>query len=366
MARLLNEAPGLLAFIRTVEAGSFTAAARDLKTTPSAVSKAVARLENLVGVRLFLRTTRALKLTPDGNLFFARIAPLLREIDESAELLLPSKEPTGRLKMSMPSEIARFLMAPLMTKFANDYPLLQLDIGITDRYVDLVREDYDVVFRVGHVSQGDLIVRRLMDVEMVLVASPSFTSHWGNPQTVAELSKLPFARYVAGRTQTIHFQNGESIVTSGRVDCDSGYGLQVAALEGIGVAHLMHWVVAEDLRAGLWSRFWQMCRCPRYPLTLFTPSKKTYPRGFDCYVTSCVTKRGGHQLIAHLDAEILLHVSCPKPGANGLDKMYSRATRCGCWRGFRILLGPTVRKAGNEVVDQSRPLSDQLLKCLFV
>lgn len=250
MARLLNEAPGLLAFIRTVEAGSFTAAARDLKTTPSAVSKAVARLENLVGVRLFLRTTRALKLTPDGNLFFARIAPLLREIDESAELLLPSKEPTGRLKMSMPSEIARFLMAPLMTKFANDYPLLQLDIGITDRYVDLVREDYDVVFRVGHVSQGDLIVRRLMDVEMVLVASPSFTSHWGNPQTVAELSKLPFARYVAGRTQTIHFQNGESIVTSGRVDCDSGYGLQVAALEGIGVAHLMHWVVAEDLRAG--------------------------------------------------------------------------------------------------------------------
>lgn len=277
MARLLNEAPGLLAFIRTVEAGSFTAAARDLKTTPSAVSKAVARLENLVGVRLFLRTTRALKLTPDGNLFFARIAPLLREIDESAELLLPSKEPTGRLRMSMPSEIARFLMAPLMTKFANNYPLLQLDIGITDRYVDLVREDYDVVFRVGHVSQGDLMVRRLMDVEMVLVASPSFTSRWGNPQTVAELSKLPFARYVAGRTQTIHFQNGESIVTSGRVDCDSGYGLQVAALEGMGVAHLMRWVVADDLRAGRLMQILADVPLPSLPFNAVHAFKENVP-----------------------------------------------------------------------------------------
>ena len=278
MMTLLNEASGLVAFVRTVEAGSFTAAARDLKTTPSVVSKAVARLEKHIGARLFLRSTRALQPTPDGQAFFDRVAPLLREIDASADALQPDAEPMGRLRISIPSEIARFLMTPLMAGFAKEYPRLQLDVGITDRYVDLVREDYDVVFRVGHMVQGDLMIRRLGDIDMVLVASPKFTAEWGSPLTIADLGKLPFARYaIAGRPHSIRFLSGESIVTGGRVDCDSGYGLHVAALEGMGVAHLMRCVVAEDLREGRLVQLLPDQLLPRLPFSALHAFGSTVP-----------------------------------------------------------------------------------------
>lgn len=108
MPNLLNEMPGLMAFVRTVEAGSFSAAARDLATTPSAVSKSVARLEKKIGARLFLRSTRALMLTQDGQLFFDRVAPLLRDLDASEEAIRSDVAPSGRLRISMPSEMALY------------------------------------------------------------------------------------------------------------------------------------------------------------------------------------------------------------------------------------------------------------------
>ncbi|MBA8903924.1 LysR family transcriptional regulator [Phyllobacterium sp. P30BS-XVII] len=278
MATLINEATGLLSFVRTVEAGSFTAAARDLKTTPSVVSKAVARLEKHVGARLFLRSTRALQLTPDGQAFFERVAPLLKEINASAEVLQAATEPTGRLRVSLPSEVAHFLMSSIVTGFAKRYPRLHLDVGITDRYVDLVREDYDVVFRVGHMAESDLMIRRLADIDMVLVASPSCIAEWGTPRTILDLGKLPFARYaIAGRPHSILFSNGESIVTHGRIDCDSGHALRVSALEGMGVAHLMRFVVADDLRKGSLIQLLASEPLPSQPFSAIHAFRSTVP-----------------------------------------------------------------------------------------
>src|ERR1044072_8305998 len=110
MPNLLNEMPGLMAFVRTVEAGSFSAAARDLETTPSAVSKSVGRLEKKIGARLFLRSTRALTLTQDGQVFFERVAPLLRDLDSSGDAIRSEVAPSGRLRISMPSELAPLLL----------------------------------------------------------------------------------------------------------------------------------------------------------------------------------------------------------------------------------------------------------------
>ncbi len=181
MPHLLSEAPGLAAFVRAVEAGSFSAAARDLGTTPSAVSKSVARLERHLGAKLFRRSTRVLALTPEGQAFFDRMAPLLQEIEQSADVVQPSADLRGRLRVSLPSEIARLLMDAILTRFLAQHPSLDLEIGITDRPVDLIREDYDVVFRVGHVPASDLMVRTLAQLEMVLVASPAFLDRWGRP-----------------------------------------------------------------------------------------------------------------------------------------------------------------------------------------
>ena len=122
------------------------------------------------------------------------------------------------------------------------------------------------------------MIRRLADIDMVLVASPSFTAEWGNPQTIADLGKLPFARYaIAGRPHSIRFLNGESIATRGRVDCDTGYGLHIVALEGMGIAHLMRCVVAEDLREGRLVQLLPNERLPSLPFSAVHAFGNTVP-----------------------------------------------------------------------------------------
>lgn len=251
MPNLLNEAPGPIAFVRTVEAGSFSAAARGLKTTPSSISRGIARLEKHVGSRLFLRSTRALTLTPDGQEFFDRLAPLLKEIDSADERIQGAAGAAGRLRVSLPGVLGGLLTRPLLSKFVKSNPAIQLELGITDRSVDLIREDYDVVFRIGGSAQGDLIVRKLAQLDMVLVVSPAFVAEHGMPETMSKLRQLPFARYsIAGRPQPVRFADGTEFLPSGSVDCDSGHALHAAALEGIGISHLLRCVVAADLAAG--------------------------------------------------------------------------------------------------------------------
>lgn len=251
MPNLLGEVPGLVAFVRTVAAGSFSAAARDLKTTPSAISKSVGRLEKKIGVRLFLRSTRAVTLTQDGEIFFEHVAPLLRNLDASDEIITSRTAPTGRLRISMPGELAPLLLPELFSDFAVAYPDLHLDIGMTDRFVNLVGEDYDVALRAGNPTQGDLMVRRLANLPMIVVGSPSLMETWGRADTANALAELPFARFVmAGTVPPLQLADGTSFVPSGRVDCDSGTGMIQAAASGLGAAHVLRCLVADQLEAG--------------------------------------------------------------------------------------------------------------------
>jgi DNA-binding transcriptional LysR family regulator len=278
MPNLLNETSGLMAFVRTVEAGSFSAAARNLDTTPSAVSKSVARLEKKIGARLFLRSTRALTLTQDGQIFFERVAPLLRDLDSSDEGIGSDAAPSGRLRVSMPSELAPLLLPRLFTGFAADNPNLHLDIGLTDRFVDLIREDYDVVLRAGNPTQGDLIVRHLADLPMAIVASPAFLETWGNPLPVKGLATMPFARYVlGGLVQPVRLADGSSFVPAGRVDCDSGTALIQAALAGLGAAYLLRCLVAKELQAGVLVTPAPKIALPRLPFNALHAFGRTVP-----------------------------------------------------------------------------------------
>ncbi|MBP1843441.1 DNA-binding transcriptional LysR family regulator [Rhizobium petrolearium] len=278
MPNLLDETSGLMAFVRAVEAGSFTAAARDLGTTPSAVSKSVARLEKKIGARLFLRSTRALTLTQDGQMFFERIAPLLREIDASDDAIRSQTAPSGRLRISMPGELAPLLLPSLFRRFAKSYPDLQLDIGLTDRFVNLVREDYDVALRVGTTMQDDLIVRRLADLPMAIVASPAFLDTWGSPKSVEELAGLPFARYaMGGVVQPVRLADGTVFVPRGRVDGDTGMALIQAARSGLGAAYLLRCLVTNELRAGSLVELAPDIALPRLPLSVLHAFGRTVP-----------------------------------------------------------------------------------------
>ncbi|WP_029621292.1 LysR family transcriptional regulator [Pseudorhizobium marinum] len=279
MTSLLSETSNLIAFVRTVETGSFSAAARHMGTTPSAISKSVARVEKVLGTRLFLRSTRALTLTSDGQLFFDRVAPLLRELQTASDVVGKERGLTGRLKISLPSEIARVLMDALLRDFAESHPDLSMVVGVTDRFVDVIREDYDVVFRVGQTTESELIARKLCDLEMVLVAAPALLERHGSPTNIDDLAKLPFAKYyVPGSRYEIAFADGSRISPEGSIECDSGLGLQAAALHGRGVAYLMKFVVAEDIEAGRLIRILPGAELPSLPLNALHGFSRSVPQ----------------------------------------------------------------------------------------
>lgn len=278
MPNLLNETSGMLAFVHTVEAGSFSGAARNMNTTPSAVSKSVARLEKRIGSRLFLRSTRALTLTQDGQQFFEHVAPLLRELDSIDNVIGSSSSLNGRLRITMPSELAPMLLPGIFNRFAEDYPALRLEIGLTDRFVNLVSEDYDVAFRVGFPREGDLIVRKLAELPMVLVASPDLVNALGRPASLTELERFPFVRFLFDRKPLpVRLSDGTVFTPPGRVDCDSGTGLIQAARCGLGAVYLLRCLVAEDLEQERLVELAPDIVLPKLPLNALHAFGKTVP-----------------------------------------------------------------------------------------
>ena len=247
----LEPTTGLHAFVRAAEAGSFSAAARLAGTTPSAVSKSVERLEKRLGVKLFLRSTRSLKLTVDGTAYYERVAPLLRSLDEAGDVLSSTAAPRGPLRVSLPGVLGPTLVAHLTDGFLRRYPDIKLEISITDRHVDLVREGFDAALRVGAVDAVDWMVRRVATLPLVLVAAPGWLERAGTPATRDDLSRAAHIRYRLGaRVFPILFADGAEIATDGVLDTDSGQAMRTAALAGLGVAQLLRLAVAEDLAAG--------------------------------------------------------------------------------------------------------------------
>jgi DNA-binding transcriptional LysR family regulator len=192
-----------------------------------------------------------LSLTPEGQAFFERVAPLLQAIDDSADALRHTGGARGHLRVSMPSELGRLLIPQIHSVFLADHPDLELDLTLLDHHVEVIREGYDMILRVGSLADSDLKRRTLAQLEMALVASPLFLAQRGNPTSIEALRALPFVRYqLNGRTLPIVFANGETLVPRGRIGLDSGFGLRVAALEGMGVAYLMKCTVQQDLDSG--------------------------------------------------------------------------------------------------------------------
>lgn len=242
---------GVSAFARSAEAGSFSAAARLAGATPSALSKSVDRLEGRLGVKLFLRSTRALTLTDEGAAYFERVAPLLGALRDAEDVLRAPEAARGALRVSMPEELGALLMGPLTSDFLTRHPEIRLDVSLTDRHVDLVREGFDLALRAGHAGAADWIARPVGALPLVLVASPAYLLRAGAPRSIDELKRAAHLRYMlAGRPIPIAFSRGELALAEGALDADSGRALRVAALNGLGIAQLLRATVEDDIRAG--------------------------------------------------------------------------------------------------------------------
>ncbi|NKJ47694.1 LysR family transcriptional regulator [Burkholderia sp. SG-MS1] len=245
----LENLNGLSAFVRAAETGSFTGAARLLGTTPSAVSRSVARLEKRLGIKLFRRSTRATVLTMEGQTYYERIAPLIRGLEEADDGLATPLAAVGKLRVSMPGALGHILLDPLTGDLMTRHPGLLLDVNVSDHHVDVIREGFDLVIRAGEVVDSGLHARKLGDLPLVLVASSEYLGRYGVPNSVADLGMHRHVRYkLAGRALPIMFADGVSVPLEGAFDADSGDAMRLAALNGLGITQILKATVHKSAR----------------------------------------------------------------------------------------------------------------------
>lgn len=250
---------GLEVFVRVVRAGSFSAAARELNQTPSAVSKQIARLEDRLGARLLNRTTRRLGLTEVGAAFHARAERILGEVEEAEQAVSHlNAAPRGTLRLDMPSSFGRLYIAPLLPRFLSRYPDIRIDASLNDRYIDPLEEAVDLVIRIGELSDSSLIARRLAPNRRVVCGTPAYFARYGRPARPADLTahNCLVYTYRAGRHDWPFVCQGaappapEIVRVHGNLETNNVEVLRSAVLADLGIGLFPLWLAGPDLAAG--------------------------------------------------------------------------------------------------------------------
>lgn len=243
-------------FIAAVTQGSFSAAARALDMTPSAVSKQIKRLEDRLGVELFHRTTRRISLTEPGQEFFARCERILAEIEAAEEAAGALQHAVrGTLRVSATATFTRMVVLPRISPFLEAHPELSLELELTDRRVDVLQEGWDVAIRLSEqLDDPTLVGRRLAANERVICAAPEYLRRHGTPRSPEQLlAHNCLTLYTVSRFNDWSFTDagGSRVLhVGGNLEANSADALYHAALAGVGLARLSTWLVAEDVRAG--------------------------------------------------------------------------------------------------------------------
>jgi DNA-binding transcriptional LysR family regulator len=248
----MDHLAGISAFVSAAEALSFVEAGRLHGVSSSAIGKTIARLEARLGVRLFHRNTRSMKLTAEGVLFLQRCHRILGELDAAEQELSDIRAaPKGKLRVSLPA-IGTMLL-PALSEFIQRYPEVELDIDFSDRKVDLIDEGFDAAVRIGETDDARLLSRRLTVFCRHLVASPDYLKKVGWPESAAELLRHTCLLYrfpTTGKIEPWPVPGWEGILSSGRlstISCNSIETLTYLALEGRGVACLPDFEVKSAL-----------------------------------------------------------------------------------------------------------------------
>lgn len=255
MARLeINRSGEMDVFVRVVEFGGFSHAARAAGMTPSAVSKLISRLEARLGTRLLNRSTRQLQITPEGCAFYERATRILADLEDAERAAGMGEQPVGRVRINTSASYATHILAPVLAEFLALHPGVSLDIVQTDAVVDLLAERTDVAVRAGPLKSSSLVARKLGETALTIVAAPSYLERYGEPRTIADLeghNRLGFG-YTRATDGWRLRENDETVVVpaTGRVQSSDGEGLRYLALAGVGIARLAAFTVREDIAAG--------------------------------------------------------------------------------------------------------------------
>ncbi|MDU9036262.1 LysR family transcriptional regulator [Pseudomonas corrugata] len=277
----LDRLTGLIAFARAASLGSYTAAARELSVSPSAVSKSVQRLEEHFGLMLFTRTTRSLTLTPEGRDLYERALRILREVEEIDQAAVASRaEPSGVLKVTAALPIGVNILAPALPRFREQYPKLAIDLRLGDQYSDIIEQGIDVAIRVGNLTDSRLVSRPLGPHRIGAFASPQYLQRKGTPMTAEDLAGhecVNFRYQSTGQSLRWPYQAGDKQLewspdVAFTVDVSDAVAAIMAAGGGVGITP--YYVAAPYVRRGELIPVLPQFTAERFSITALWPESR--------------------------------------------------------------------------------------------
>lgn len=279
------------AFTRIVELGGFGKAADSLHMPRASVTILIKQLEAHLGVQLLLRTTRQVTPTLDGQAYYQRCVTLLNDLDDTESVFSSvAKAPEGVLRVDMPSGFGRLILMPALPEFTERYPGLEMEVGMSDRPVDLIRDGFDCVIRGGQPLDHSLVARPLAQMRQVVCASRDYLDRYGTPLTLEDLARHKVIEYFS---TTSNKRYGLEFVIEGRAQelnlpktlaTNSADGYLAACSAGYGLVQTPYYHVAESLQRGALIEVLGDCLQPRLPLTALYPAHRQMSRRVRVFV----------------------------------------------------------------------------------
>jgi DNA-binding transcriptional LysR family regulator len=270
------------AFVRVVEAGSFTAVAVEQNTTQPTISRQIAALEEHLGARLLARTTRALTLTDDGRTFYDHAVRALEAVAEAEGVVGRRRgRPSGLLRLATPVVFGRLHIVPRLPAFLARYPDVSVDLIMSDSFADLVEQGIDVAIRVGEVTDPGLIAKRIGLVRRITVAAPSYLKRHRAPKTPADLTDhdcIVYTRLATGNRWTFEGPAGPvTVEVSGRFRADNSEAVREGVVGGLGIAVIPAFAFRDEIESGTVRVVLKAFEPRRLPMQAVYPSRRLVP-----------------------------------------------------------------------------------------
>lgn len=300
----MDQIQAMRVFVRVVEAGTFTKAAASLDLPKASVTKQVQALEARLRVKLLNRTTRRVTVTPDGAAYYERSARLLNDFDDiEASMTNAQANPRGRLRLDIGTSVARLLVIPALASFYERFPDIQLDLGVSDRPVDLIGDNVDCVIRAGELTEQSLVARRIGSIALWTVASPEYLRRQGVPLHPHDLENGSHytVNYFSARTGRLFghefSKNGENIELPGRykVSVNDSNAHMASVLAGLGISQSPSFMVAPYLESGELVRVLTDWTRPPLPVYVVYPPNRHLSAKVRAFVDWAVDLFAGHR-----------------------------------------------------------------------
>lgn len=283
----MNKFQAMIAFTRVAECNGFSAAARKMGISASAVTKMVGRLEDELGAQLFNRTTRSLALTDYGQEFYTRSVRILSDLEDAESMVRDAAEtPRGTIRAVVPFSFGRVTLMPALPAFCDEFPEINLDLTFNDAPVDLIDEGFDVGVRTGLLNDSRLMTRVLTRGQQVTFAAPSYLEKHGTPETPDDLHNHTCIVGRFGQEWTFRGTDDEinNVLVRASHTIWSGDALREAVMAGLGISQATWWLVRKDLDAGTVVPVLDAFACAGRPVSVIYPANRHLPRKVRAFI----------------------------------------------------------------------------------